>query len=115
MKTHLGVIIEQSKTITIIPIILEEWNSISPKNTFMKSITDITYKVKGINVNGEPFPLNEKIQISIACLERHDSVNQKNYQTAKKLKCIYKMSNHRRMLGTIELLIHAKNNERGII
>jgi hypothetical protein len=25
------------------------------------------------------------------------------------------MSNHRRMLDTIELLIHAKNNERGII
>ena len=95
--------------------ILEEWNSISPKNTFMKSITDITYKVKGINVNGEPFTLNEKIQISIACLERHDSVNQKNDQTAKKLKCIYKMSNHRRMLDTIELLIHSKNNERGII
>jgi hypothetical protein len=95
--------------------ITSEWFCVNPHNKFRSEIEEFTEHSKDVHRTGTPFSLEERCQCQIQCLSELDRLNQKDDKNSRRLVKIFQMSDKNKMRAAIELVVHAKNTERGII
>ncbi len=95
--------------------ITSEWFYVNPHNKFRSEIEEFTEHSKGVHRTGTPFSLEERCQCQIQYLSELDRLNQKDDTTARRLVEIFQIYDKNKMMAAIELVVHAKNTERGII
>jgi len=95
--------------------ITTEWFGVNPHNKFRSEIEEFSEHSIAVHRTGTPFSLEERCQCQIQCLSELDRLNQKDDKNARRLVKIFQMSDKNKTMAAIELVVHAKNTERGII